>query len=76
MLGEPGSTETVKLLLDHGAHINAQGGLYGSSLQAASHRLDGEMVQFLLNHGADINAMEVFAAVRYTLPVATSMIPE
>jgi ankyrin repeat protein len=46
----------VKVLLDTGAEVNAQGGLYGSALQAASVQGHEKVVQMLLNAGADVNA--------------------
>ncbi|OCL03716.1 ankyrin, partial [Glonium stellatum] len=39
-----------------GADINAQGGYYGTALQAASQGGYNEIVQLLLSKGADINA--------------------
>ncbi|KAK3351875.1 LOW QUALITY PROTEIN: ankyrin repeat-containing domain protein [Neurospora tetraspora] len=56
-----GSTKTVKLLLDHvllqhGADVNAQGGLYGTALQAAAIYRQEEIVELLLKYGADVNA--------------------
>ena len=36
--------------------INAQGGLYGNALQAASGNSNEKVVQQLLDNGADINA--------------------
>lgn len=51
-----GHQKIVQMLLDEGADVNAQGGYYGSALQAAS--VDGhkEIVQILLDRGADANA--------------------
>ncbi|KAF1966679.1 ankyrin, partial [Bimuria novae-zelandiae CBS 107.79] len=46
----------VKLLLDTGADVNAQGGEYGNALQAASERGHKQVVKLLLNTGADVNA--------------------
>ncbi|RHZ53561.1 uncharacterized protein CDV56_100734 [Aspergillus thermomutatus] len=46
----------VELLLEKGADVNAQGGLYGNPLQAACGRGDKEVVQLLLEKGADVNA--------------------
>jgi ankyrin repeat protein len=38
------------------AGVNAQGGRYGSALQAASSRGYRDVVQLLLDKGADVNA--------------------
>ncbi|KAH7187521.1 hypothetical protein BKA60DRAFT_602335 [Fusarium oxysporum] len=48
--------EIVQLLLDKGADINVQGGVYGNALQAASCEGDREVVQLLLDKGADVHA--------------------
>lgn len=50
------SNPLYKLLLDNGAHVNAQGGDYGNALQAASFRGHVEVVQILLDKGAHVNA--------------------
>ncbi|KAI2603684.1 ankyrin repeat-containing domain protein [Hypoxylon sp. NC1633] len=47
---------SVRMLLDHGADVNAQGGDYGNALQAASVQGHGKVVQILLDYGADIHA--------------------
>ena len=46
----------VRLLLDHGANINAQGGKYGNALQAACYEGHEMIIRLLLDHGADVNA--------------------
>ncbi|KAJ5477775.1 hypothetical protein N7530_003284 [Penicillium desertorum] len=51
-----GHKETVQLLLDQGADVNAQGGWYGNALQAASAGGHKETVKLLLDQGADISA--------------------
>ncbi|PGH28581.1 hypothetical protein GX50_08674, partial [[Emmonsia] crescens] len=48
--------EVVQMLLDSNADVNAQGGEYGTALQAASHRGHEKVVQMLLDRDADINA--------------------
>ncbi|CAG8899011.1 unnamed protein product [Penicillium egyptiacum] len=62
--------KVAETLLDHGVGVNAQGGVYGNALQAASCGLFGDsvqeeyykravderMVHTLLDHGADANA--------------------
>ncbi|KAK0367705.1 hypothetical protein CLIM01_14938, partial [Colletotrichum limetticola] len=47
-------------LIDKDADVNAQGGHYGSALQAASSRGHQEIVQLLLDNGADVNAQGGF----------------
>jgi ankyrin repeat protein len=44
------------LVFEDGADINAQGGVYGNALQAASFKGHNKTVKLLLAHGADINA--------------------
>lgn len=46
----------VRQLLEKGADINAQGGLYGTALQAASLDRDSSIVQRLLEKEANVNA--------------------
>ena len=51
--------ETVQLLLDQGADVNAKGGYYGNALQAAavaSRWGNAEVIQLLLDKGADVQA--------------------
>ena len=48
-----GHHEVVKMQLDAGADVNAEGGLCGNALQAAS---EWEVVEILLGAGASINA--------------------
>ncbi|KAK4220622.1 hypothetical protein QBC38DRAFT_525549, partial [Podospora fimiseda] len=50
-----GHQEIVKLLLDEGADVNAQGGLYDNALQAASLEGHQEIVKLLLDKGAGVN---------------------
>ena len=45
----------VKLLLDRGANVNAQGGHYGNALQAASEGGHEAVVKLLLDKGAHSN---------------------
>jgi ankyrin repeat protein len=54
----------VQLLLDKGADVSAQGGLYGNALRAASSKGKLEVVQLLLDKGADVNAQTLQAASR------------
>ncbi|KAI9703722.1 MAG: hypothetical protein M1836_007492 [Candelina mexicana] len=51
-----GLVEVTRLLIEAGADVDAQGGLYGTALQAASGEGDNEIVQQLLDAGADVNA--------------------
>ena len=44
------------MLLDQGVDVNAQGGEFGSALQAASSKGHEKVVQMLLDQGADVNA--------------------
>jgi ankyrin repeat protein len=46
----------VKMLLNKGAEVNAQGRRYSSALYAALARGDKAVVKMLLNKGAKINA--------------------
>ncbi|KAH7359929.1 hypothetical protein BKA66DRAFT_562105 [Pyrenochaeta sp. MPI-SDFR-AT-0127] len=55
-----GLEEAVKLLLEYGADVNAQGGRYSSALQAASANGYEAVVELLLEKGADINAQGKF----------------
>jgi len=48
--------DIVELLLDKGADVNAQGGLYGNALQAAAMDGNFEIVILLLDKGAEVNA--------------------
>ena len=48
--------ELIRLLLDRGVNINAQGGRYGNALQAAVFSGKIDVIQLLLDKGADINA--------------------
>lgn len=44
------------MILDTGAYINAKGGRYSNTLQAAAARESSEIVQILLDTSANINA--------------------
>ena len=47
----------MKLLLEKGADVNAQGGKYGNALQAAAFSYEGfRKMKLLLEKGADVNA--------------------
>jgi hypothetical protein len=45
----------VKLLLENGAAVNAEGGIFCNALQAASFRGAEAIVNLLLENGADVN---------------------
>ncbi|KAJ5638361.1 ankyrin-2 [Penicillium lividum] len=49
-------TETVRLLLQNGADVNAKSENYGTALQAATERGTIETIRLLLENGADVNA--------------------
>jgi hypothetical protein len=51
-----GGKETLQLLLDSGADVNAKAGLFGNVLQLASVGGDKEIVQLMLDNGANVNA--------------------
>ncbi|MCJ1389132.1 hypothetical protein MMC18_001986 [Xylographa bjoerkii] len=46
----------VRLLLDHGADVNVQGGRFGNALQEASYAGNKGIVRLLLERGANVNA--------------------
>ncbi|KAJ6100146.1 hypothetical protein N7467_001681 [Penicillium canescens] len=50
------STGSYPILLECGADVNAQGGLYGNALQAACFEGHYNAVQLLVEHGADVNS--------------------
>jgi ankyrin repeat protein len=54
--GLSGLGNVVKLLLDAGVDVNAQGGKFGNALQAASVNGYEQVVKLLLDAGADVNA--------------------
>ena len=54
----------VQASLASHSDVNAQGGVYGNALQAASYRGFGGIVKMLLECGADVNAQEGGRALR------------
>ena len=50
------TVETVRLLVDHGADVNALDCSHSTPLHLASLRGVLEVVQILIKHGADVNA--------------------
>ncbi|KAL9134056.1 MAG: hypothetical protein Q9175_004768 [Cornicularia normoerica] len=51
-----GVFESVKMLIERSMDVNAQGGRYGNTLQAASYRGHIDIVRLLLDNGANVNA--------------------
>ncbi|RSL87112.1 hypothetical protein CEP51_002393 [Fusarium floridanum] len=51
-----GLTLTARELMKKGADVNAQGGMYGNALQAASSEGHLDIVRLLVEKGADVNA--------------------
>ncbi|KAF2026442.1 ankyrin, partial [Setomelanomma holmii] len=56
LAAEHGHQRTVKLLLDAGADVSAEGGEYGNALQAASQQGDEQVVKLLLDAGVNVDA--------------------
>jgi ankyrin repeat protein len=50
-----GFLEMVDLLLENGADVRVQGGIFGTALQAASMEGHDAVVQLLIEHGANVN---------------------
>lgn len=48
---------SVKMLIEKGANVNAQGGICGNALQAASYRGFEDVVQILLDNDVDVCAL-------------------
>ena len=55
-----GSTETVRLLLEHGASVNTRGSFDCTPLHNAAHFMRHECIPLLLAAGADVNAISNF----------------
>ena len=53
-----GHIEVVRILLDHGAYINAQDALGCTPLHLATMKDDAEIVELLLDKGADVNVKD------------------
>ncbi|KAL6914840.1 hypothetical protein FSST1_012600 [Fusarium sambucinum] len=51
-----GSVDAARILLDHGANIEAKNAFGQTALLSAVFRCDKDMTQFLLDHGANIEA--------------------
>ena len=50
----------AKLLINKGANVNAQGGIYGNALQAASYQGHKAIAKLLLDKEANVNAQGGF----------------
>ena len=48
----------MKLLLENGAEVKAEGGYFGNALQAASFSGNETIVKLLLENGAEVEAEE------------------
>ena len=46
----------VKMLIESGADVNAQGGEFGNALRAAMHSGYADIIEMLIDSGADVNA--------------------
>jgi hypothetical protein len=55
-VSETGKINIAALLIERGADVNAQGGWYGTALQAASLYGHTEVATLLIERGADVNA--------------------
>jgi hypothetical protein len=55
----------TKLLVVAGADVNAKGGVYCTTLQAAVTRGHRIIALFLLDHGADVHIQGVFMGMHY-----------
>lgn len=65
-----GNIEVMKLLISHGADVNAKGDNSGTALQAAAKSSQEDAVKFLLKYSADVNAEA--AAYKTALQAAAS----
>ena len=52
----------VKMLIESGADVNAQGGPFGTTLHAASYQGSEAIVKMLVESGADVNAQGMLFA--------------
>ncbi|KAJ4463915.1 ankyrin repeat-containing domain protein, partial [Lentinula edodes] len=50
------SLEMTMVLVENGANVNAQGGIFGNALQAATSGNNLNIVKFLVENGANVNA--------------------
>jgi ankyrin repeat protein len=59
---EEGHVDAVRVLLDHGAHVNSQDNLNWMPLHFASDEGNLKVVQLLLEHEATLNAQSVYGS--------------
>jgi ankyrin repeat protein len=52
------NTETIQVLLKHGADVTARDNTHSTPLHLASSKRSPEIVQLLIKHGADVNALD------------------
>ena len=52
--------ETVKLLVEHGADVNAAGQFGWTALHAAAYQGLNDVIEYLVSKGANIDQMDVF----------------
>jgi ankyrin repeat protein len=50
-----GHKQVIRLLIEKGTEVNAQGGEYGNALQAASSEGHEQVVRLLIEKGAEVN---------------------
>lgn len=55
-----GHKESVRLLIDGGAHINTEGDRYGTALYAAAIKGNREILELLLENGATVNMQGLY----------------
>jgi len=62
-----GYEQVVRLLLEKGTYVNAQGGYFGSALQAGSYRAHEQVIRLLLGKGSRCQCSSVGLAVSKNL---------
>ncbi len=68
-----GNITIVWLHLDHGAHVNAQGGVHSSALQTAAASLRGTVVlRLLLDAGANVTLRGSILGLALIATIGTS----
>lgn len=66
-----GLNEGLEILLERGADLNINGGVWGTGLSTAAYKGHRETIQWLLDHGAYLNGSE---KGRYGYPLQTAAI--